>query len=103
MVITEAEQYPIFARIDALRMHAFEAPTLELQDELDVGIIALDQELQREIAERFGDGNLRRYVPEWHKLVGSTPERHDVADEIRDLVTGKVARFVEEQEQKWGL
>lgn len=103
MIVTQSEAYPIFKRIDALRMHAYEDKTLYLMDELNTAIISLDEELKQELGERFGDANLRKYVPEWHKLVGSTPEFHDLDKEIVDLIRTKVEAFVEAQEKKWGM
>jgi hypothetical protein len=103
MLITQPGAYPIFARIDALRMYAFDDSTLCLQDELDTAIISLDQELQKELGKRFGNADLRKLVPEWHKLVGSTPELHELDENVASFIRGKVEAFVEAQEKKWGM
>lgn len=93
----------MLSRIDALRWFAVEAESDSFMNELSDKIYEFDQTLQGTLRDRFGDENLRKMVPEWHKLVGSTPEDHDANPEAKQYIAGEVERFVSEMETKWEL
>ena len=102
MFDVESKREVIFERIDNLRLSALNherAFINELSDE----IYTFDQKLQQSLETQFGDANLRKMVPEWHKLVGSTPEDHGADPGAKGYITEQVERFVSEMESKWGL
>jgi hypothetical protein len=99
----EVSMNPLFARIGVLRRCTLEDGTLARYDELNTAIVELDGVLKREMKEVYGDENFRRHVPEWHKLIGSTPENHDMPEEARAVVVRKIECLVEAFEIKWGL
>jgi GH35 family endo-1,4-beta-xylanase len=90
-------------RIDALRWYAVEAESNHFMEELSDKIYEFDQNLQVALNDRYGDRDLRKMVPEWHKLVGSTVEDHDVNPEAKKYIADEVERFVSEMETKWEL
>ncbi len=103
MIISNTEEYPIFARIDALRSYAISCDTRERQYELDSAICTFDAELKLQL-EYMGVGELaRKCVPEWHKLVGSTPEEFPIDIRVKEHIVGEVERLVLELEANWGL
>lgn len=104
MVITKPELFPILARIDKVREHALKAKNRdELLCDLASACEELDEVLQRDLKKAYGDPYLRRGVPEWHKLMGSTPEYHDIPEEARSAVVRKVEVLVRSFEEAWGL
>ena len=94
---------PRLKRIEDLRWFALDAESSDYMDELSEKICEFDQQLQVALSQRYGNGELRKMVPEWHKLVGSTPEDHDVNPEAKQFIVEEVERFVTEMETKWGL
>lgn len=103
MVVTELEKYPIFARIDGLRLYALKQPGREFRRQLEADIVSFDTELKLELKRRGHDEKLRKFVPEWHKLVGSTPELHPLDDSVRGFIVAEVERLVLQIETLWGL
>jgi len=97
----ESDPSSLFGRIDRLRSASFDVE--KRLEELSEMVYNFDQELQTALAERFGDKDLRKTVPEWHKLVGSTPEDHNPDNPVRDFIVNAVESFVSDAEEQWGI
>ncbi len=92
-----------FERIDGLRWFAINAESPDFLSLLSDKIVAFEEMLVEKLTQRFGDKNVRKAVPEWHKLVGSTPELHDVDPEIADFVIQEIIRFITSVEEEWSI
>ncbi len=103
MINIDRNQPVKLQRIDELRWYAVSAESSDFMNELSDRVYEFDQQLQATLRERYGDENLRKTVPEWHKLVGSTPEDHEADPQAKEFIAKEVERFVSEMETKWGL
>ncbi len=99
----EADTALMLERINSLRLYALNQESHDYLNNLSDKIFAFDQDLQVTLRERYGDENLRKMVPEWHKLVGSTVEDHEANPEAKQFVVDEIKRFVEEMEEEWEL
>jgi len=97
----EIDPTSMFGRIDRLRIFVLDSE--DMMNELSDDIFYFDAELQLALKEQYADEYLRKTVPEWHKLVGSTPEDHEANPEAKKFIAQRVEQFVSEMETKLGL
>jgi hypothetical protein len=88
-------------RITALR----EASLISMDrlSALNDAVHKFDDSLKSALSAEFGDPRLRKLIPEWHRLVGSTVEVHAVDQEIRRFILAKLELFVEHFEAEWDI
>ncbi len=88
---------PLYERITNLRT--------QVNRDADTVVAFLDavyvfhHELLRDLGALSMDTNVRS-VPEWHNLVGSTPEFSHMESQVRDYILERIEEFVSAWEQR---
>ncbi|MFT5832063.1 MAG: hypothetical protein ACI9SY_000444 [Candidatus Paceibacteria bacterium] len=97
------EQYKseLLNRIDCLRNHALDSN--ETNNELNDATADFNLQLQKDLNAEYGDSTLGSKIPEWHKLVGSTLEMHNIEEDAKRFILDEITNFVEGFENKWDI
>lgn len=98
-----AENYTseLLSRINLLRSRSLD--TIDNNIEFNEAVANFNVALQRTLATEYGDPVLCKRIPEWHRLVGSTVEVHDIDQESKRFILEQISQFVSGYEEKWNL
>lgn len=88
---------PLFQRITRLRTKSNESTEIDIA--FTDAVYRFNNQLKRDVADAGLDGNFHA-IPEWHKLVGSTPEYAEMDEESRTFILGRIAEFVSVWEER---
>jgi hypothetical protein len=103
MFVPTKFQKDFFERIDAMRLHVFGLTSPQATSDFSDKIVDFDRTLSAELKERFADETIKKSVPEWHKLVGSTPESSAIQSEAREFIEQRVIAFVIQLEKDMSM
>ena len=88
-------------RIKIVRTRSLEND--ESNFEFNYAVAVFNEQLCEALQTEFGDSRLCQKVPEWHQLVGSTVEVHEIEDAAERFIVREISSFLDEFEIKWDI
>jgi hypothetical protein len=91
----------LLQRIDSARERSVRDVTSNT--EFIDALSSFSKKLHSAVETEFGDSQLIKMVPEWHRLVGGTVEVHDMNEDAKRFITEAITEFVAVFEEKWDI
>lgn len=85
---------PLLQRVMTLKSSVRERGE-EMMFKLADETVDFDKRLNERLEDRGFDRILKEGVPEWYKLVGGTPEYHDIDAVARVMILEEIERFID--------
>lgn len=98
-----AENYSseLLDRIQVVRTRSLEDN--DSNSEFNDSVADFNERLRAALQKEFGESGLCKKVPEWHRLVGSTVEVHEIEEDAKRFIVDEISSFLEEFETKWDI
>jgi hypothetical protein len=97
--IVEGYSSELLSRVALVREASLSS--IERNSEFNNSVVEFNASLRKKLLIDYGDAGLCKKIPEWHRLVGSTVEVHEIDQDIKRFIIDKITSFIESYEEKW--